>query len=258
MSLAFDLNYSTTLWAVPYQTIGGAIAIPLWFLCYVISTSDATYWNQHPVVSPIHAKALLPALTLGYLVPTALVFFPYQDLHARQAAVALWQVSPFLVNFLWYILARLLPNQAMQERKSSVQQQRDSLPWLKAIYITASSASACTHWTVIYLVSASKLQLRTVFVPEHHAEWTMTSALLFIFQIDFWVIFACTTAWSLLAAWDEDSRQNASRVGFYTAALLISLCTVCFGPGAALSLTWYRRELNMNHEQGFSSKSKAK
>jgi hypothetical protein len=179
------------------------------------------------------------------------MFYPKLSVYTRQAAVALWQVTPFLVNLIWWISTHLL--RSRREARSEQQQQLESLPWIKAIYILISVVCACTHWIAIYLINTSDLHFQTVFVPQHQEGWAMASALHFIFQVDFWIIFACTTAWCLLAVYDL-RKTSTNCMALRTSTVIITLCTVFLGPGAALGLTWYYRELKMSSLGGLESK----
>lgn len=83
------------MWALLYQTAGGAVIIPLYYLASMIPSSRASYWSPTArAVSISYARALLPSLFVGFLIPTALIYMPYGNLSTTQGYVALWQPSP--------------------------------------------------------------------------------------------------------------------------------------------------------------------
>jgi 2-polyprenyl-6-methoxyphenol hydroxylase-like FAD-dependent oxidoreductase len=57
-------------------------------------------------VRPAVAKSLIPALVLGYIVPTILMLLPTSNIHALQTYCAIWQPSPAFVAVLVSVFSR--------------------------------------------------------------------------------------------------------------------------------------------------------
>lgn len=153
--------------------------------------------------------------------------------------VGLWQPSPIIVNLVWWILAKLsgttTPRSAKPERTAS---------YLKPIYVVGFLVSAGVHLALLSYLLTTKdqsLTLSNIFSPWQSKEWSMSNSLLFIFQVDLCSIAAASIVWLVQAVWDLRSLQ-LTNVSLGQAMLLILLCTVALGPGAAMAATWYWRE----------------
>src|SRR5690349_294739 len=70
------------------------------------TTSSKDYWTPSSrAVSLPYARALLPSLVIGYLLPTLALYVPYGNVFTTQGVVALWQPSPWMVNILLVALS---------------------------------------------------------------------------------------------------------------------------------------------------------
>lgn len=59
-------------------------------------------------VRPAVAKSLIPALILGYIIPTILMLLPTSNVHALQTYCAIWQPSPAFVAILVSVFSRVI------------------------------------------------------------------------------------------------------------------------------------------------------
>ncbi|KAK7706600.1 hypothetical protein SLS64_007431 [Diaporthe eres] len=59
-------------------------------------------------VRPAVAKSLIPALVLGYIIPTILMLLPTPNVHVLQNYVVLWQPSPAFVAVLVSVFSRVV------------------------------------------------------------------------------------------------------------------------------------------------------
>ncbi|KAF2416274.1 hypothetical protein EJ08DRAFT_709293 [Tothia fuscella] len=66
----------TAPFAFFYQTIGGAVIIPLYYLTYQYSYMTDGRHSSGREVSLSYARALVPATLLGYLIPTIAMYSP--------------------------------------------------------------------------------------------------------------------------------------------------------------------------------------
>lgn len=79
---------STAIWGLFCQTIGFALVGPLYYAAYIWASADENYWwpLSRQVPTP-YAKTILPALLLGYLLPTLLMLLPYSAPSVLQARI---------------------------------------------------------------------------------------------------------------------------------------------------------------------------
>jgi len=85
------------------QIIGLGVVAPLY--AFVSLTSPPT-----PFSLPTATTPLLPAIILGYYIPTFLALFS-PDLSDRQAFLSIWQLFPLFVSLAYYTIASLSPKQ---------------------------------------------------------------------------------------------------------------------------------------------------
>ncbi|KAK7751905.1 hypothetical protein SLS62_006206 [Diatrype stigma] len=268
----------TSVWAVLYQLVGGAVICPLHFIAYLWASAGTAYFAGGREVSPSHARALLPALVLGYLAPTAAMYIPFADIMATQRAILFWQFAPILVNIITLFLSSTsLSSPPPSSAKGGQKQQRTKQPTdiqpLKRCYGTLFGVLALFHIsTVIALAlpsssSSSDPQQFTfshVFLPSYERRMENSiQALHWLFQWDLYGIFGTGLLWCLLAVYDvrrllmlgkgasvgegknnkkEEGVQEAEGVGLVPALALMVAGTVVFGPGAAVAAVLYWRE----------------
>lgn len=234
----------TSLWALFYQTIGGAVIIPLYYLCYTWIAARPAYWTGGREVPLARARTLLPAAVLGFLVPTLATWLPFDlfDLESRQALVAFWQFTPLVLNLLWYVFSSIYGSASPSDSKPrpSADSRDLSLLYLAAFVVTQSS-----HAITLFLCVTSpdpSISFDTVFslrVPTAAAP--MHEAIHFIFKVDYWIIFAATLLWCVQAEWEVIALRRTSLTAM-TAVLSTLAGAVVLGPGAVLSAVWWWRE----------------
>jgi hypothetical protein len=189
------------------------------------------------------AKTLLPALALGYALPTIFLLVPMQDHDLKQWCIAFWQFCPLLVNLFWWILSSSISG-VEQKAKSSTgtASQRPDLPHLRLVYASMIAVCTAVHFFVVYNVFTSpSISFTSVFLPIWRQIWTPYQSLHYIFQVDFWAIFLAAGIWCLVAVGDL-SGAGVTQVGKVTAAVGLVVLTVTTGPGAALNAFWWWKE----------------
>lgn len=223
-----------------YQTVGGAVIIPLYYLFYTYITSRDGYWARPSTVEPSWAAALAPALALGYIAPSIAISSKYDNIVTLQGVVAFWQIAPFLVNMLWLPFSYLSPK--AKDSRSAVR--RNELGYLNVVHVASALVSALAHWYLLALFITSDdptLSLRFVFVPRIPTSPTFTTALHFIFQVDFLGIAATTTV-ACFQVMLELMALGQADFGPVTAVISIMVHTILLGPGATLGAVWWWRE----------------
>ena len=215
----------------------------MYFISHLLSTSPApnTPLPQHPTS---RARALLHAIVLGYLLPSAALIFPlpWFSLDTVQIISAIWQPFPLYISAILFIL---------QRSGSNTSTPNDGyLQPLKRTYFVFALVSAISHIGVLtYIFTSSSAPLPAeVFLPPYwfpqlhinpkqgdilpayrvaartlfqHDWFTMTLAA-FVFFI-----------FTLRALWN---RRGSS------AWMSTVLVDIVFGPGAAVCYAAVQRE----------------
>ncbi|KAK5045912.1 hypothetical protein LTR84_008698 [Exophiala bonariae] len=241
----------TSVWALFYQTVGGAIIIPLYYIAYFNKSVPSTYWNTSGRPVPLgYAKALLPALVIGYLVPTIALFLPDSDPEQklRQFLVFLWQPCPLYVNGLLSLLSRIFSsssdNPRAVEKKGTTTTIQD-VNYLNSLYLVAFAVTAAAHFATFYIILTStdpQHSFTHVFVkPYDWGQSGVTKGLHAVFQADYWIIFLASLLWAYLAIFDL-KRGRKTNISLVTAAGLLVIGSIVVGPAAVLAAVWYWRE----------------
>ncbi|OQV04581.1 hypothetical protein CLAIMM_09441 [Cladophialophora immunda] len=246
------LTRFTSIYALFYQTVGGAIIVPIYYLAYLYDTSSNQYWTKPRRVPLPYAKALLPAVVIGYLIPTILMFLPYSapDLWTTQAMVAFWQPSPWYVDGLLWLLPKFYPGGASTTHARAKQEKasgHDDIGYLNTVYMVSFAVAALSHVAVMstcLLSSNPQHSFQHMFLPPSadgvHA--SLVQGIHGIFQADYWIIFAASVAWAYLAIWDLKRAGLKRDVGLGAALAAMVLGCVVLGPAATVTLVWWWRE----------------
>ncbi|KAH9210150.1 hypothetical protein DL95DRAFT_393691 [Leptodontidium sp. 2 PMI_412] len=235
----------TSIWALFYQTIGGAIVIPLWYVLFFRNSAKESNWlPASRLLDTSYAKALLPALILGYLVPTLAMYIPFPDpgLRIHQALIAFWQPCPLYVNALLSIISKAI---GKEEPAPKINKSQTNLKYLHRVYITGFAVSATVHiLTMVLCISAKVPQVSFVHaflrVPLED-RLTMTGCLHYIFQVDGLLIYvaALAAAWGVM--WDL-KHLGKEDVSTGEIAFQMIVTTILFGPASTVSGVWLLRE----------------
>ncbi|KOS47250.1 hypothetical protein ACN38_g1738 [Penicillium nordicum] len=247
----WTLVATPSLWAVLYQMRGIGLIAPLYYASSTYISSGVLYFSPRTRTLPEStAQALLPAMILGFAVPTIMLFFPLGDaLNTRQIFIALWQPAPVYVVILTQIFSHFIKSigsstpaktdSAAVESKSN----RD-IPHLQTLYAVVGGVSACFH--VALLLSWAALGTNFVtraFIPSAAFAQVATIAdgVFIFFQNDFLLVAAATLLWCLASVWDL-YRLGVSNVSWQVALASLILGSVAIGPGATVAAVWYWRE----------------
>jgi hypothetical protein len=220
--------------------------MPLYYAIYSFVSESESYWSSLNREVPIqYADSMTWAVMIGYTLPTIILFVPWEDPFVLQNIESFWQLSPMLVPLLCTIFARIHPSQrsqiAQQPRKGN--EPSPDIGSLKRLYFVTGILGAFFHvYCVIRVIYDPELTLNTVFWPDFVTqEKTLGEGVKFMFLIDIWALEVATYIWSCQAVLDL-KRLGRTNTDIPTAAALIAVCNVVFGPGAAICAVWYWRE----------------
>ncbi|PGH10929.1 hypothetical protein AJ79_05175 [Helicocarpus griseus UAMH5409] len=240
----------TSIWALLHQCLGiGAIG-PFYFAAYMLASGNEQYWwpLSRQVPTP-YSKSLLPALIVGYVLPTAAMYYPYTNISKAKGMIAFWQGSPVYVNILIAIFAWAYRKLYQEDHRApEASKPLPDMQDLRALYLVSFAISACSHFSTAFTIFRStnpELSLTRVFVPT----WAVPNApfldsLRNLWLADFWICFLAAGVWCWMAVWDMN-RVGHTKTDMLIAAAMLVGTSVCFGPGAMTAGCWYWREAKM-------------
>lgn len=245
-----DSPTSPGIWGILYQLRGIGMIAPLYFLVSTFASRSFSYFSPATrAIPPSTSKAFLPALMVGYIIPTTMLFLPIGGQETRQAVIALWQPAPVYVSLLTLLLSRAIEKLETFQRKGLEESIKgaENTHHLKSVYKVTGIMSACFHISIMLgcLVS-TELSLLRVFVPQDSfAPVASVGDGVFIFlQNDFLMVAMSTLLWCW-ASMSDLYRVGMSDVSPITAVGTIIALGVTVGPGATLAAMWYWREQAM-------------
>lgn len=244
------------MWAIVYQLVGGAVICPLYFIAYIWASAGKSYFAEGREIPLSYAKALLPALLLGYLVPTIAMYIPFSDILMTQYMIVVWQFAPVYVNVILFLSSAisLTPSArtagAAAAAAASSELPRDIQP-LKRLYSALFLVSVLYHTgttITLLLLNNNPQQQQLSFDYVFVASWerralNSVQALHWVFQWDLYGIFGSSLLWCLLEIYDLRRLLGADEVvGLLSALVFVVLGTGVLGPGAVVAAVLYWRE----------------
>ncbi|KAH6871228.1 FAD-binding domain-containing protein [Thelonectria olida] len=234
-----------TVWFTLVQWAGVGIYMPIYYAAYTYISEPEPYWWPLSREVPIQFAASLKwAIGIGYILPTILMFLPWNDPYTVQDFESLWQPSPMFVplicGILGYIYARR-HSLALVPRNAKLA--FPDIPHLQNLYVVTGALGLLLHaYCFTRILSSPDLSLTSVFWPDFTAQpKEFGEGLRSIFLSDFWGFHAATYAWLCMAVWDL-KRMGRTSVDIGKAAALIAFGSFIIGPGATMSAVWYWRE----------------
>ena len=224
-----------------------------------------------PINAPARAYTLLPAIILGFVVPSAALFLvptSSMSLDTKQIIAAIWQPFPLYIAILYPMLASIV--QAVSPSISSETDDREgALRGIELSYTISGVLSAVAHWAIFLPAAFPKVipsfvaghddpsvSFRHIFIPyilhsylpesstqaPELAPYRLAARLLF--QHD-WLYM--TLAAFVFFAWHQysvmqsyASAASGNRLARWLRTLAVFTCVG--GPGAAFAWAAIQRE----------------
>lgn len=229
-----------TIFGIAYQLFGIAMVAPIYFLISLYTTSSAAYTrSEGRKVKAHHARALLPALATGFVVPTALMFANHLDHWAKQDAIAFWQPFPIYVSALTWFFSRVAKAVAPPKSKNDELWSTDDIAPIMTGYQFCFFSLAAVHLsTVLYALRAGSGAisiLETLF-------GTPAAGMAAFWKYDFLLCFAAVGVWCLYSIFELRRLGYVSTDSARKAVGLTLLGQVAVGPGATYAALWAWRE----------------
>lgn len=159
------------------QVLGYGVTTPAYYILDLIFSSHNASDFQVRSPSKLQPKVFIPAITLGYVLPSALQLLPVsEDLH--QIFLAIWQPFPIYVVFFLWLFSQISPAPTPQAGKEKSKKNLDSINHIFSLAITTGLQ---IHWITTILIpifrsyifdlaTAERLSFSNVLVP-HGVHW---------------------------------------------------------------------------------------
>ncbi|KAE8358513.1 hypothetical protein BDV27DRAFT_150372 [Aspergillus caelatus] len=201
------------------------------------------------------ACSLIPAVTLGFILPTVMVFASTPNLEAWQHWVALWQFAPPLVNVLTAAFSagfkrwRLGREDPREEVGAFEHYEKHDVPVLKQVYTYAFAVQSAVHIaTMAYAWSHPNISIGKAFfgLPNpFRADWnlpTISEQIATFFRYDAVTALAGYVGGNLYSIWDLRRLGYIQTRSAVKAALAVIAGQFIIGPGATWAALWSWRE----------------
>lgn len=143
------------MWGLAIQVLGFGIVMPIWCITHLLSSSTMATSPQE--ISSLRRIPL--SVSVGYLLPTILMFFPRLLNNINQNLIALWQPFPlwilgchFLLGCSPFYLSPRAPKSSLRDLKNQEQEA------LQNIYKFGANLARVPH-----IISLSMLALASLF-----------------------------------------------------------------------------------------------
>lgn len=231
-----------------------------------MASRTSSYRAAGRAVPQAAARALLPAVILGYVVPTVAMYAVPSDGDGgdlTQWIIAAWQPAPIYVNAILVLATFSLfpsgPTPSTSSGGGSAAADVD-IPALKRLYGVLALLAAATHAYTLYAIlgpqsgalgrdgEASALDiLAAVFVPSGERRFASAyQAVHYVFQWDVWGIYGSGLLWCLIELHDLrrllPSGPGLLLPGLVPTTLLLAAGSAAIGPAAVMAVFWLWRE----------------
>ncbi|KAL0265404.1 hypothetical protein SLS55_001371 [Diplodia seriata] len=240
------------VWTTLAQLFGLATVLPLYVLAFFNASQGVAYWMPAERCVPQSvSKVLLPALILGFLLPSVLMVVLGAESQYIQEVIAAWQLTPVLVSPLSMVLSKLQSRPAsLKESNAPVEDYQGlDMPHLKRLYHVLFFISAAVHVTVLAVLGlSSDMSIAGAFVPVQPTSpvSTVAAGMKIFFQFDLLMTALTMFVWLVLNVWDMKRVGIVALPALKTVGVLL-LGNLLVGPGATLVAFWKWREEKMAH-----------
>lgn len=230
------------------------VAPPFLFLCYISLWPSTLHSADNRLVPLPYSKTLLPALLLGYIIPSIALFWPKNSTKALQALAFVWYLFPLILRVVHGFLSRFVRDTTLNDKLFNP---TVDVPYLRGIYLfcTLLSTAVFNYVRCTSSVSLTRLFFANLLYPETAIQNFARGFELHQRYTEFF-LFAAMAVWITLQFGDlkRDGRINVSWakiVVFMFGGLLVG------GPGAMCAgMWWWREELLVKPKEDVGEKAK--
>ncbi|KAM0351752.1 hypothetical protein ACHAPU_002264 [Fusarium lateritium] len=251
-----------------YQLKGIGLIAPLYHMISVCEqglTGSVGTVGGHSIAKS-SVKAIIPGIGLGFVIPTALMLWPFKNAETRQKLIALWQPFPLHVSLIVagvsrYLRQRDTADQGTESKIEDLKKRKEATrSTLGLVYKVGSAGAALVHFWSLYRISrGADLSLSNVFgglaslVSKSYGPSIEDGSIAF-FQRDMFLNALSVVAHSIYRTLD------LRRLGYITTkeAVLASLASLAmqpvFGPAAThIGFLGWREEMFARMSRRISS-----
>jgi hypothetical protein len=255
----YRLGSQSTLLSVPSIILTVMQLKGIAFVAPAYAIIRAFQYNITPTarrISRAATEALLPAMVLGYAVPTAMMLTQGTSSPTKQDFTALWQFSPILVPVLTHVLSNGISwwrsrQQRMGKtmygiRPLQLHDGADSFEPLEMVYACTAVIQAIVHLvTVTYACYDPNISVVNMFfgVPNPLMEsWDLPEAATKVAVFLRYDLGIASCAWlvsGLYSIWDLRRRGYVKTRDALMAAVSVCVGQILIGPGASATILSY-------------------
>lgn len=219
----------------------GEIA-PLYYILHLLTVSpEIRMQTSGRLVSPMVARALIPAFCAGFLVPTFLMFLPVENPVLKQSLIAFWQLFPIYITAFTFVIVAILRVLLNRPASSEDIYEEEDLPFLQTGYSLALYSNAILHWCSIAYISLSPTVSATRIFWS--ASYDIFKPINNFWQNDMLLYFATILIWCLYTVLLVRKSGYVSSWSAAVAALTVLAGQFLIGPGATYAGVMYWREV---------------
>ncbi|KAF4421743.1 Zeaxanthin epoxidase chloroplastic [Fusarium acutatum] len=160
------LTSFSSIFSIMYQLKAIGRIAPLYHLITVCESvfcgSVAPLTNRS--IDKEAVEAFVPGITLGYIIPTALMLWPFKNKATWQKFTAIWQPFPVYVGLITAGLSTFLRSQRARDTpqpkpsKESLgprKRKAEAASLLRSVYVVGTAATALVHLYILYRTASS-------------------------------------------------------------------------------------------------------
>jgi hypothetical protein len=194
----------------------------LWSACLPSWWSTSTYLHPH------EGQAVLPAMLLGFLLPSTLMFAPFLSSLARQYLVIIWMFFPLYIVIIQHTFSRIFPKGI---KFSSI----------NTLWKVSFALCASTHLLVLGVCVAGMASISSVFNFRSGPSLSVEDSNYNMFLCNLYVTFGAGLLWSFVSFLDLQRFGLAGKQDGLVIASYMTVGTLLVGPGAVISASAMRR-----------------
>lgn len=249
LTVVFPRAHSPSIWLGMAQLFGLGLIMPFYVLAFFFSSSQTGYWMPAERFVPERfSRAVLPALALGFLAPSALMAAPMVSAGVEeyiQHIIAFWQVTPPLTSWLAEAISRFLGRSATAGKRKPLEDYAGlDISNLNRLYDAVFFVAATTHAAVMLsVVWVVRLSVAGIFLPNQTVGpvASVVEGVSIFIKYDLLLTIASTIVLCLI------NLMEMKRVGLIEGSTLKRVCWLvagcaAVGPGATLVGLWKWRE----------------
>jgi hypothetical protein len=221
--------------------------MPLYILFASWVQSNALYIRTtgRPV-DPADAQAVLPGILLGYVLPTVMMFSPWESKTAWQNMIVWWQLSPGFAGLAVWLISKLLRAVRTPSDWPEAEEYRNKdVGTLRFTYGFSALSTAAVHvWAVRHVVLTPGMTLWSTFLemPYLFGPWDPITTPFSVLKYDMALAVAAVLIWCLYVVYSMRAVGYVTTAQAVRAAVAVLASLVLAGPGAMISGLWYWRE----------------